>query len=904
MDEWTHSYRDAGGNSGVSTDKFVKFPLGIRWHDDLPFNLSTSMQSSNSWTNTRAMAIVDGRVYYITNCARENLKRTGDEMRAVKVTQDQYVIARDAWNGTPLWRKKLGDIFYGGLFYTARAPMVALNGKLYAVTRQKDLLEVDGATGKTLRKFNTDFLPSIVMVLEDTLVAACWKEGHAVGGLTGVDRRPMDVTIEEGSVVAFSLSTGSKIWEHKKLATSMRGANGRAYIVHREGRDNYSQDTYERARRRGKYKDYDKSKPEEMKEKYGSAPGRGNQTVMAIDVKSGKILWEVEAAALKLQPVDHIAVNLAGKGAVVVGKNTHAITSAPGNSGREAIILRGTSGSIVMRKNTSSFPALYDGKINFDGQAFSPGTGEKSDKPGIGLRVTVCTPQVYVNGMTTNNRGCNYRVDGKSVTFGAARGSCMFAAIPAHGAFFTCQTFCACAPGTVPGFISFGAIHTEPTPAQMVAAPRLTKGPSYGRQTATGADGWFAYMGNGKRNNSSAASLPDKLAIEWQAKIASPISDSTIEGSWKDSLSGLLTAPVASGGLVIAADRHRHKVVALKDEDGSVAWEKFAGGRITTPPTIYDGLCMFGSSDGYVYALDTVDGSLAWKLRMGPEDRRMVSYAQLESPWSVISSVLVSEEGTAYASAGKSTGAEGGIVVRAFVPKTGEVKWSKAIAHRAGRGEYVNDVMYINGDNLHLMKSILNLKTGEIVENPRTAYDLAMRQWHRDRAAAIKAEKPIPPKPELPEGLAMTNIGMEGMASPNWTKLGTRRKRYIEFEHARGMVLAWDESVIAAANGGGVNVSSRKGRPDVATKTAWASQVGGDQVTAIAMGKNAVVCAGGHFGTGGQSEGFIRVVDRKTGKLLDRKVFSTPLSYQGLAIAEGKIYATFEDGTLVCLKQE
>ena len=118
------------------------------------------------------------------------------------------------------------------------------------------------------------------------------------------------------------------------------------------------------------------------------------------------------------------------------------------------------------------------------------------------------------------------------------------------------------------------------------------------------------------------------------------------------------------------------------------------------------------------------------------------------------------------------------------------------------------------------------------------------------------------------------------------------------------MVLAWDESVIAAANGGGVNVSSRKGRPDVATKTAWASQVGGDQVTAIAMGKNAVVCAGGHFGTGGQSEGFIRVVDRKTGKLLDRKVFSTPLSYQGLAIAEGKIYATFEDGTLVCLKQE
>ncbi|MDA0842118.1 MAG: hypothetical protein O3B01_32330 [Planctomycetota bacterium] len=65
MDEWTHNYRDAGGNSGVSTDKLVKFPLGLRWNDDLPFNLSTSLHSSNSWTNTRAIAVVDGRVYYI-----------------------------------------------------------------------------------------------------------------------------------------------------------------------------------------------------------------------------------------------------------------------------------------------------------------------------------------------------------------------------------------------------------------------------------------------------------------------------------------------------------------------------------------------------------------------------------------------------------------------------------------------------------------------------------------------------------------------------------------------------------------------------------------------------------------------------------------------------------------------
>ncbi len=79
----------------------------------------------------------------------------------------------------------------------------------------------------------------------------------------------------------------------------------------------------------------------------------------------------------------------------------------------------------------------------------------------------------------------------------------------------------------------------------------------------------------------------------------------------------------------------------------------------------------------------------------------MVSYAQLESPWSVFSSVLVAEDGIAYASAGRSTGAESGIVVRAFTPKTGKVLWSQVIAYREGRrAEHVNDVMYLNGNEL------------------------------------------------------------------------------------------------------------------------------------------------------------------------------------------------------------
>ena len=43
-----------------------------------------------------------------------------------------------------------------------------------------------------------------------------------------------------------------------------------------------------------------------------------------------------------------------------------------------------------------------------------------------------------------------------------------------------------------------------------------------------------------------------------------------------------------------------------------------AGGRIDTPPTIADGLCLFGSHDGWVYCLRAADGRLAWRFRAAP----------------------------------------------------------------------------------------------------------------------------------------------------------------------------------------------------------------------------------------------------------------------------------------------
>lgn len=884
MDQWTHQYRDAGGNSGVSTDEIVEFPLGLRWHDDLPFNLRTDKEHSLGWTNTRAIAVVDGRIYYVTNCARENLKRTAREMARSQETQDMVLVARDAWNGTQLWRKNLGPIFYGGLFYTARAPMVAMNGKVWAVNKDQQLLEFDGETGEVLRTFETTFMTAHMMIVGDVLVAATWNGGDEVGAKTGIDRRPLDIKITEGTIEAFSLTSGEKLWTTEHMATSIRSADDRVYLVHRTGSDEYEISKALKAKRRGE------------EQEQSDEAGRGAQTVVALDLKTGEELWEATAADLGVKPVDHLAIGLAGMGGLTVSKNTYAITQSQDSSGKEAIWIDGETGSVLVQKPNAGFPVIYKEHIHLGGVAFDPKTGKVAEAvEGVNVGSTVCTPQVYVNGIKTQNRALRYDDNGEAKTFGAARGSCMFAAIPANGAFYTAQTYCACAPGTAPGFIAFGPIGTEPTREEILEGSLLVKGPSYGQQTGEGASGWFTFMGNAKRGNTNPnAEIPaGELSIEWQKQIAEPMTDSNVEGSWKDSLAGLMTAPIATGGHVFAADLHRRKVVMLGAADGEVVWEKYIGGRVTTPPTVYADLCLFGVADGYVYALDKTNGSLAWKLRMAPEERRMVSYAQLESPWSVFSSVLVDENGVAYASAGRTTGAESGIVVRAFQPKTGEVLWSQAIAYPEGnRADHVNDVMYLNGDHLHLMKTVLDRENGELLENAAAAFDRVLREWNRARIEARNAGTPEPPKPEPPVELAMHNQGIEGLASPNWIKLGDRRRRATTLDGVNGQVLAFDDNEV-------VNFFQSFNRED--GKARWRAAAENEQVTAIAMAKNAVVYGGGYYPEDGSEQGFVRVVDRKTGQVVARHQFPAPLSFQGLALESGKIFATFEDGKLVCL---
>jgi outer membrane protein assembly factor BamB len=115
-----------------------------------------------------------------------------------------------------------------------------------------------------------------------------------------------------------------------------------------------------------------------------------------------------------------------------------------------------------------------------------------------------------------------------------------------------------------------------------------------------------------------------------------------------------------------------HTVHALDAEDGKPLWSFTAGGRVDSPPTIHGNLVLFGSADGWVYALAASDGQLAWRLRAAPESRNIVAFGRVESAWPVHGSVLV-RDGVAHFAAGRSSYLDGGIHVFSADPKSGEV---------------------------------------------------------------------------------------------------------------------------------------------------------------------------------------------------------------------------------------
>jgi hypothetical protein len=221
MDVWTHRYYDAAGIPS-SKDKVFDLPVGFKWNAGLPMNFDNLLRAANRYSSTRAMVVDDGRCFTFSTAVYENL---GQGWTSTYGT-DQYLTCRDAFNGRLLWRKRIGDTYYGGLYIENMAPLVSAGRHLYLAGENGKMLVLDTRTGDVVRELPTANIPGVIATANGIIVVATWKNGKKMGSVKRYDRRRMDWDISSGTVEAYDDATGKRLWKNDLLGTSLLIADG------------------------------------------------------------------------------------------------------------------------------------------------------------------------------------------------------------------------------------------------------------------------------------------------------------------------------------------------------------------------------------------------------------------------------------------------------------------------------------------------------------------------------------------------------------------------------------------------------------------------------------------------------------------------------------------------------
>jgi outer membrane protein assembly factor BamB len=241
--------------------------------------------------------------------------------------------------------------------------------------------------------------------------------------------------------------------------------------------------------------------------------------------------------------------------------------------------------------------------------------------------------------------------------------------MPANGLLYVTPDSCACNMKTkLAGFWALAPAAaaeragasgaTGSLSASAAGDNRLERGPAFTEipnppPPIPNSSNWPVYRHDFARSGMTKANVPAAIKPAWRARIG-----------------GRPSGVTAAGGRVFVASVDTHTVYALDQQSGETVWTFTTGARVDTPPTIYRGMALFGSADGWVYALRATDGQLAWRFRAAPEDRRTFVNGQLESVWPVHGSVLVHRD-KVVVTAGRSSYLDGGIRLYVLDPTTG-----------------------------------------------------------------------------------------------------------------------------------------------------------------------------------------------------------------------------------------
>jgi len=696
IDEWQQHFHDADNNA-VAHDSVVGPPRHVQWIAEPQWMRShMSMPSITSLVSSR------GRLFTVEDRASAEHPALPGKFA---------LVARDAFNGIVLWQLPFPD-WHPVNIRTKQTPvqlqrrLAAIGDVVYCTPGYSaPVTAFEAATGKVLKAYEgtkrtTEFLYDrgvLYVVIGDPTDTL----GVAGGSSLGASQFPVRaygpqipaLANPKSTIVALEADSGRTLWQ--KSGDDTAGYQGASLAV------------------RGPYAVYSTAKD-----------------LVCLDRASGRQVWRVPAPiTLK----DRIGV---GGVAVSLVLSDDAVYLADSETLRAFSLKDGTEtwkGNATLNHHKPPDVFVAAGVVwsdYFNGH--DPQTGrivktlaQKMTGPMGHDRCyrNRITERYYINTKTGGSDFLGLETPGEFPN-PWARSTCGIGHLPCNGLLYCGPPACSCCNWVM--LNAMNALAPEPgleSSGQLIkveASVRLEKGSVYRQlSTPSGSEDWPTYRHDTGRTGVTQAKAPAELKPCWEAKVSTRAS-----------------APVIAAGKVFLADIDAHAVCALDASDGHLLWSYTTGSRVDSPPTYHQGLLLFGSRDGWVYCLRASDGALAWRFRDLP-DRMICAYGQVESAWPVCGSILV-KDGIAYFAAGRNSFLDGGIFLYGLDPQTGRVIYERRMYGPYNEeGHPIITSKLTSGSGLDGFKGDIFLTDGQLLYLRQQAF--------KPDLTPLKPEDPRPP---------------------------------------------------------------------------------------------------------------------------------------------------------------
>lgn len=172
------------------------------------------------------------------------------------------------------------------------------------------------------------------------------------------------------------------------------------------------------------------------------------------------------------------------------------------------------------------------------------------------------------------------------------------------------------------------------------------------------------------RTNASPQELPSHLYPQWVRHYP------PLKPAWPDQNMMPFDAayePIVTGTTMYVGSSHADSVTAIDTRSGEEKWRFQAEGPVRFAPLFWEDRIYFVSDDSYLYCLDAAKGTLQWKFRGGPSERKILGNERLISTWPARGAPVIAD-GTIYFAA--SIWPFMGIFIHALDARTGSVIWT------------------------------------------------------------------------------------------------------------------------------------------------------------------------------------------------------------------------------------